>query len=524
MSRQLRRSSTAKKSGSTSVQDLVSSVSSKVKQELGIRPWIPYVIVGIGVLLFAILPISHNNTKSSSSAREPDGEDMQMVSNIPSNGVRTERIGCREYNSGGQSCVYSGIVCVDVTQKGSLPLLYFVDDGRPDFLKVSTDNWCAYEPTADPRREQWPHRRVFAPRHSCIDGYWRTMSSVFHGWFTQPVVQWVNGITWLHMNNRLLSDTAWLLDTVLWQETLDQSATISSGIPKLFEPSKQIFVPHSEEEFERRTATDIDRLIFALMLRLNATKLYRNQSDVSSVTRSLFSAYPHLRDKFIFYNEQQRNSSLDLLCTRKIAIGPTLNELGDHHVCDTLKLNAWNLFGIDPPTAVQVGNYRYARPPSRLVFIRDRFSRVDELVAALRAAATHHRFELVITTVAAMNTAKLQVETFASAGVVLLAHGVHRTGVLWMPRHSAIVEVFQPGYTDFNVRSLANACNLWYHEIHAKIPHEHLDDYNEFCSNQVLVSGPEQCNYMNRYDIEVDVDQTMRLILTAYSKLGHTSA
>ncbi len=522
MSRQLRRSNGVKRGGSSSLQVLVTSVTGRVRNVLNSKPWLPYVAVGIFVLFIALWPMTHG-TRGREPQREPDGEDMQVLAPIRAGGVRTQRVGCRDYDSGGQSCAYSGVACVDLTDKGSRPVLYFVDDGRPDFAPISTDNWCEYEPSGDPRRAEWPPRRVFAPRHSCVEGYWRTMSSLFEGWFTQPVVRWVGDIAWLRIGHRLLHDISWLLDVALWQEALDASGTVAEGVPQLFDSPKHLFLLQSEEEFERRTAGDVDRLIFAITFRLNTSKLYRNVSDDSSATRPLLTAYPSLRDRLLFYGEERRNSSVDLMCTRKIAIGASLNELGGERVCHTMRSEAWKLYGIDAPKLVQVGNYRYHRPPSRVVFLRDRFGRIAELVAALRSAAAHHRFELEITTVSSMITARQQVETFAGAGVLIMAHGVHRTGALWMPRHSSIVEVFPPGYTDFNVRSLSKACNLWYHELHSKLPQERHEEYVEMCMNRAQLRGPEQCTYMKRYDIEVEVDETMRMVMLAYSKLGHNS-
>lgn len=59
----------------------------------------------------------------------------------------TVRLGCREYPRGGQSCAYSGVVCINLNRStsftngagGLTPLVYFFNDVG-DSRMVSSDN------------------------------------------------------------------------------------------------------------------------------------------------------------------------------------------------------------------------------------------------------------------------------------------------------------------------------------------------------------------------------------------------
>lgn len=123
------------------------------------------------------------NAEAARSSFESWVAHLQQVAKAEtgSENVTTERIGCREYEAGSQSCVFEGISCVDVRTPETnavAPLrgrVYIVDDSAPNGSEVPSDSWCQYRhQSASPRYfgpRHWPILKgTVAPQWSCLDG------------------------------------------------------------------------------------------------------------------------------------------------------------------------------------------------------------------------------------------------------------------------------------------------------------------------------------------------------------------
>lgn len=477
-------------------------------------------------------------------AVEPEPESAPI--DIASDGVRTQRIGCREYPKGGQSCVLQGIACVDVNEKRTKgvvrPRVYLIDDARRDGDIVSNDRWCQLRHrSSDPRyfaSREWPPRYdLFAPRHSCLNAYWRTKSSLFRNYSSPARVRWLDELALIDLdyvnndhNNHYVKDIVWLLDVVLWQKALNQTSTLGTRdhLPQLFpDHPKHVFMPQGIADFDKQTRRDVNRLNFALIFGLDPRELYRGQHrlpDNKIWTRPLRTSYPQLKERLVFYGNERVNTTNDLVCTRKMIVGSKLGDMGHERVCQYLRQESWRLYDIAPPQRAVSGYLHYERPPRRVVLLQRHITRrirnLDAVTAALRNAARKHVFEFELHSTAELKNAEDHVRFFSRIGVLLTPHGSQAMGAMWMPRHAALIEVFPPAYTDFAFNLLSSACNIWYFEIQASVPADLKKVYEQRCGKKIR-SFYDQCVQLKSLSIDVDVDEAVRNVLFALKRLGH---
>lgn len=480
--------------------------------------------------------VDTTTTGVTTTVTEPEHEEQ---------GVHTHRVGCREYPKGGQSCVFTGISCIDVnetrTEKVTRPLVYLVDDDHADGEIVSSDRWCQLRhKSSDPRyfaNRDWPPRNdLIAPRWSCLNAKWRTEVSLLNSTVIPPArIKWLDEISLVDLdyvnndhNNHYVKDIVWMLDVALWQDNLISSSTQKNSphIPRLFGPPMHVFLPQSRLDFEKQTRRDVNKLNLAIILQQNARGLYEGAErtpDNRVRARPILEAYPDLEKKLVFYQDE-RTQPHDLVCTRRLIVGSKLGDMGHERVCQHLRSKAWELFGIAPPPRAVSGYLMYERPPRRVVLLQRhvtrRFRNIDALTEALRNASRIHDFEFEVHPTSVLRTAEEHVRFFSRIGVLITPHGSQSMGGMWMPRHAALIEVFPPAYTDFAYSLLSGACNLWYYELQGIIPDELKDTYATRCGNKGR-SFFNQCTQMKSVNVQVDVDEAVRIVLYALKRLGH---
>jgi hypothetical protein len=402
-------------------------------------------------------------------------------------GLSTLRVGCREYEAGAQSCVFEGIACVSVNGESvptipglnALSTVFLVDDELPDGTVVPSDDWCSFRhQSADPRYfgpRHWPIRNdTVAPQWSCMNARYRTFESLLGSKVSTgatfaenaPQVMWLPSLWLVNLdypanthNNHLLKDIVWMLDVSLWHRSLQlRQSPLSEGIvtsvTELFsDKSRHIFLPQSLTEFQVQTSKDVNRLLYALVLELDVHRLYPNmsskdlrspQSKNTSLRRTvpLLTAYPELgaNSRLLFREDLVQNKSVDLVCTPRLTVGAKLADVGHERVCRNLRERAWELFGIEPPSMVRVGQIYYPRPPRRILVVQRHISRgfgnLNQLLNTLRTElGTPYGVEVEVMSTADLQTAEQYVRTFSRAGVVITPHGSQSMGQIWMPRH-----------------------------------------------------------------------------------------
>lgn len=486
--------------------------------------------------------VRRNSTSGNSSSGAQAARDDAAAST--DDGTHTVRVGCREYAKGGQSCVYSGVACVDVNteraEKVVRPKLFIVDDSRIDGELVSSDRWCQQRHrSADPRYfgpREWPLRTdLFAPRWSCLNAVFRRSEALFNG-LHKSRVRWLDDFSLIDLdyvnndhNNHYVKDIVWLLDVALWQATISASSTSSTagGVPVLFPPPKHILLPQSRADFIKQTRRDVNRLNFAIINQLNPELLYGGAglSDAQAPpTQPLLEAYPELTNKLVFYGDERANTSVDLVCTRRLVVGSKLGDMGHERVCQHLRTRAWRLFGISEPPRAVSGFLQFPQPPKRVVLLQRHLTRklhnVENVSDALRAAAESYGFEFELRTTKELKTAEDHVRFFSRIGVLLTPHGSQAMGGMWMPRHAALIEVFPPGYTDYAFNLLSGACNLWYYELQGLIPPGMEEVYRVKCGKK-MNSFFDQCVQVKNANVVADVDEVVKTVVLALKRLGH---
>jgi len=145
------------------------------------------------------------------------------------------------------------------------------------------------------------------------------------------------------------------------------------------------------------------------------------------------------------------------------------------------------------------------------------FLNIEDLETALRTAASEYNFEFEFPPVRA-NPVEEEVRIYANAGVLVTTH--HVPGALWMPKHSAVIEVHPPGFTDFTFNIRAKACNLWYFEIQGIIPKKYRSRYQRECGRK-LNTPFNHCHSMRNYFVEAPVEETVQTVIKALTRLGH---
>ncbi len=451
-------------------------------------------------------------------------------------GIRTERVGCREYSDGGQSCVYMGIMCVLVNKEQAeyvtQPHVFFVDDTHKNYIPVASDKWCENRLGAGPAA--WPPPgHSFAPRHSCMYARWRTYSSLIANMLRPVRVRWVRSMAFVPHDYRdqndshsFLTNNVWLLDTALWQAALNESLTTGpTRLRQLFQPANHVFMASSVAQFEG--LSDMSRFLFALLMRLDVKRLYQKQTmdeEKHLWTRSLFEAFPRLKSKLLFFNEQRDDTPFDLVCTRRFTVGPKSSDLGDPRVCEYLRSSGWRLLGIKEPGYGSVGTIQYSRPPRKVVLLQRHdkggIRNVEALTKSLKQTATKYGFQFELHSTESLKTAVEHVRLFAGIGVLLTPHGEHEIGSIWMPRHGAIIEIFPPRFVHLTYSLMARNCRLWYFDVSTQVTEDMREVYKEKCRTRGGYIF-NTCTALKDVSFEVDVDKTVDTVLVALRRIGH---
>ena len=487
----------------------------------------------------------HNNTKTFAGyiENEPTWKSTTATAtttnnnNNGSNGIRTERDGCLEYSNGGQTCVYSGIMCVlvnkDQAEYVTQPHVFFVDDSHKNYIPVSNDKWCDNRIGNGPT--EWPPKNeYFAPRHSCMYARWRTYSSLIANMLRPVKVKWIESLSFIPLdyqdhNNSLnfVMNNLWLLDTKLWQKSLEFSKT-RRNMTKLFPKSTHILLANSKSQFSN--LNDLSHFLFALLLQLDVKHLYHKQSideDKHLWTKSFFDSFPSLSQNILFYQDEMIHSKNDLICTRRLTVGPKSNSLGHPRVCEYLRTSGWDLLDIKQSENIDGTNgeiIKFSKPPRKVVLLQRHgqgsIRNLDELSESLKQAATKFGFEFELHSTETLKTAVEYIRLFSNVGVLLTPHGDHEIGTIWMPRHSAVIEIFPPGFADLTYQRLSESCKLWYFDMVTKVPVDKRTVYKEKCRNKGGYVF-DTCKIMRHESIDVDVENTVDLVLAALRRIGH---
>ena len=463
------------------------------------------------------------------------------------------RLGCREYQAGLQSCVFSGIICTNTSAAHDFPFpnFYLVDDTKRDFEEVPSDRWCGrrYQ-TSDPKyfsaSRHWPILNdTIVPQGSCLRAYYRTLDSLLGKRLKQstggniPGVKWVPSLHVLNMdfvrdnhNNHLLMDIVWMLDIVLWQQSLKLGAHPASDHVKLFESWKYIFLQHGKDDFRAQTSRDVNRLLYALVLQLPLSKLYPNLTrsevrrapDVPRKAAPLFEAYPKLERRILFHKDIHKNSKTDLVCAPRLTAGSKLAHLGHERVCRDMRNRGWDFFGIQRPEMVRTGRVYFEQPPRTVLILQRHITRAieneEELQTAIEKKLGKYGVKVVSASTKDLDEAENWVRLFSKVGVLVTAHGSQSMGMIWMPRNAAVVEVYPIGYMDFSFHLLAESCKIWYYEIRGKLGEQNKAAYKEKCGDhENIMTDP--CRGFKHERVWAPVDEVVRTVRMAFAKQGH---
>ncbi|PXF46775.1 hypothetical protein BWQ96_03466 [Gracilariopsis chorda] len=490
--------------------------------------------------------------------------------------VKTVRTACREYQALAQSCQFNGFICVNTSHQIPFdrPQVYLVDDSYEDFTPVPSDNWCSFRfQSADPRYygpRHWPLlNHTVVPQQSCMNAFYRTSASLLSARLAaEPILRssihdspllllprarmlWLSSPLWLvdldYVNNshnmHLLMDIAWMLDVELWQRSIQLHNTQSRGTPSpsvqgVFSvPRRHVYLPQGIEDFGVQTSRDINRLNYALTLQLNLNALYPTLSaaQLSHNTKqkrwaeTLLKAYPNLtkNHQLLFHRELYESSEVDLVCTSSLVSGAKLASLGHERVCRSMRQRAHALFGIQEPDLVRVGQIFYPRPPRKIIVLDRHITRgignIQELERQLRAFFERKRFEVEIVSTARIQTAEDHVRLFSKAGVLLTPHGSQSMGMIYMPRHSALIEVMPVGCVDYLFNVMAESCKVWYYELQSRMDPGTTDAaYKARCEDHTPhMLNP--CGAFKNEQVWVDIPEAIKTITLALERLGYVT-
>lgn len=377
----------------------------------------------------------------------------------------TERLGCREYPTASQSCVFSGLACINASAAlaSNATKVYFLDDSQPDGSPVPHDDWCKQRNSStDPRYHASYYfsslNHTFAPRRACLDAYFRTTKSLLGDNPAQTIqhVNWQPNLWLVDLENptndnnpNLFTDILWLLDVSIWQKSWDiHSSPFASPMQHLFQTTtRRLYLPQSSSQFSINDR-NMYRMLYAMILQLNLTSLFPEytpeqlQIPLNQTTRSaapLFQAYPTLSEKLIFHEEQRQNQTTQLVCTPRLTVGAKIYDGAHERVCRNLRQQGYDLFGIKLPPPKHMGRVRYSRPPNSVIVLQRhnnrKISNIDDLVKGLEEGVAKHGATIEIVTTQSLVTAEDWVRTMSRAGVIISPHGNHLVGQIWMKRH-----------------------------------------------------------------------------------------
>ena len=463
------------------------------------------------------------------------------------------RLGCREYQAGLQSCVFSGIICANTSAAHDFPFLdfYLVDDTKRDVQEVPSDKWCRMRyQTSDPKyysaSRHWPILNdTIVPQGSCLSAYYRTLDSLLGKRLKQstggniPGMKWVPSLHVLNMdyaknnhNFHLLMDIVWMLDIVLWQQSLKLGSHPANDQAQLFENWKYIIMQHGKDDFRAQTSRDVNSLLYALVLQLPLSKLYPNLTrsevrrapDVPRKAVPFFKAYPKMERRILFHKDIHKNSDTDLVCAPRLTAGSKLGELGHERVCRDIRNRGWDFFGIQRPEMVHAGRVYFEQPPLTVLIMQRHISRkidnAEELQTAIEKKLGKYGVKVIAATTKDLEEAENWVRLFSKAGVMVGPHGGQSMGMVWMPRNAAVVEVFPLGYMDYSYQLLAESCKIWYYEIRGELGKWSKATYKAKCGDhESIMTSP--CAGFKHENIRAPIDEVVKTVRMAFAKQGH---
>eukprot|EP00172_Hildenbrandia_rubra_P004563 Plantae.Rhodophyta-Hildenbrandia_rubra.ctg9444.p1 GENE.Plantae.Rhodophyta-Hildenbrandia_rubra.ctg9444~~Plantae.Rhodophyta-Hildenbrandia_rubra.ctg9444.p1 ORF type:complete len:609 (-),score=63.85 Plantae.Rhodophyta-Hildenbrandia_rubra.ctg9444:544-2370(-) len=537
-----------------------------------------------------------STSQESNQPRSLDTYIHQLRQSSPDSLIRTNRTACREFWSGGQSCVFDGLTCLDLRpwSKGNtngpshIPVI-FINEDKPDGMSVPHDNWCHLKHLiGDPRNggpRAWnPENYTVAPRWSCLSAVWRKWDSLRN---EVRNVKYIDEDLWvvdrdyiggsgnstkvpggLTHNNHLLKDYVWMLDLLLWQKSLALSPHIAPFFP---EKAHHVVFPGTYHAFKQTMDKDINKLIWALQLQLDLEPLYasyggkiKSPQDSHSewmstrIANPLDEAYPSVfKDErmlfhFDFVNqandsalwEQMKNGAAlkelspkvkgiagskeyDLICAPKLLVGAKLPGYGHQRVCQEMRMRSWDLFGIKEPKTERRGILVRAPAPKRIVIINRYRTRhikdASRLYDELKTAFDPYGIEVELISTQDLKTAEANVRAYARAGVVISPHGSQSMSMMFMPRFTALIEVFPFAYRHYAFKFGAESCQLFHYEIYGKPDPRLTQEEYDYCLKHAGPLEMSACAVGNVKHVAISVDSqpVIEKTFLAFAKMGY---
>lgn len=395
--------------------------------------------------------------------------------------VVTRRTICRELDAMAQTCVFEGLMCVNVStpeNKGH-PHIFIVDDTQPDGLDVPSDNWCKTRSySADPRyysSRVWPPMEgTVIPQQSCMSATYRKLDSLLQGslrirWEPSSLALLDVDLRGNDHNTHFLMDLLWVLDARLFQRSLSvqprpgyrQLRGEDNLDTQLLKDGVKYYIPLTTESFYSFTARDINKLTFSIMFNKNLTKMYNFSSMTLDALRNprlsphelshnlgswdrhltmeLLDAHPELRDELVFHNDVIDKKEHDLVCTPRLTAGIKTGFSTAERVCSHIRHKSYELYNIEPLEIKISGQLRYERPPRRVLIMDRHFTRkvvnFDEVVSRLTELLAKHDVNVTSTTTDRVFSAEDYVRIYSSAGIIVVPHGGQNMGEMFMRRH-----------------------------------------------------------------------------------------
>lgn len=401
-------------------------------------------------------------------------------------GVVTQRTFCHELSAKGQTCVFEGLMCIDVRNGGaehepnkdnSKPRILILNDSTPadaEGSEASTDNWCGMRhQSADPRyysSRHWPLLQdTVVPQQSCMEARFFRTDTVLR---SDVRVKWVPSLALVNLdyvdndhNTHLAIDLMWILDAVLHDESLayrprpgyrrHRHPTDMDGI--IFRNDTVYYLPQSRVQFERQTTRDVNRLLWAMILRKDGRRLYYpdlsdddlNKApaarDVVRPAKPLLDAFPELVEDgaFQFHGDLVADNETDLVCTARLTAGVKTGFSTHERVCRELRTRAYQTFDIQRPDVKRIGQINFPQPPKSILFLNRHVTRTidngEDIARRLREKLAYMNVPVEYETTQNLNSAEQWVRLYSSAGIVISPHGSHNMGEMFMQRYRYVI-------------------------------------------------------------------------------------
>ena len=454
-----------------------------------------------------------------------------------------------------------------------------IKEDETDKRIVPHDRWCSLKHlTADPRNggpRLWNvEKGTVAPGWSCLDAEYRNWTSLLQEnvrdvrFVDEPF--WIVDLDYIGgtHNNHFLKDVVWILDLVLWQKSLE----LGEGKDKLFpERAKHVVFPGGLEDFRKSMGKDINRLVWALQLQLDLGKLYgedvtkvspsSSESDWYSerTTLPFTKAYPEILDeeRILFHKDlvtaandsqtwtemmsdsgkaaekaplrrdTENENKYGLMCSPGLLAGAKLPGYGHERVCHEMRKKSWELFGIKEAPVSTIGVYNRAPPPKRILIVNRHVTRriinARNLADDLRRAFEPYGVEVELTSTRMLKTAEANVRAYAGAGVLISPHGSQSMSLMFMPRWSAVVEVFPKFYRHYAYRFACESCNIFHFEVYGQTHPRTTQEEYDYC---LRTAGPLEMSSCARggiknVDIPVRSEDVIEKVFLAFAKIGY---